>query len=159
MTSCDHSRFADHGSRLTLQFARSNETAVLDWSDQQLKGLEAVIGEETAAKVVKGCRVHFTRSVKRVSERINKGNPLAHKAFTNIAYTIPKAVSRKDVLLLFSVLAGDKSIENVLTLFKGSSTLKTYAKNHQPSLWKSCHHWASWWTQPKHLCKYNFKQV
>ena len=129
---------------------------VLDWSDQQLKGLEAVIGEETTAKVVKGCQVHFTRSVKRVSERINKGNPLAHRAFTTIAYTIPKATSRKDVLLLFNILAGDTSIDKAFSLCKGSSTLKTYAKSHQASVWKTCHHWASWWVQPKHLRKYQF---
>ena len=129
---------------------------VLDWSDQQLKGLEAVIGEETTAKVVKGCQVHFTRSVKRVSERINKGNPLAHRAFTTIAYTIPKATSRKDVLLLFNILAGDTSIDKAFSLCKGSSTLKTYAKSHQANVWKTCHHWASWWTQPKHLRKYQF---
>ena len=27
-----------------------------------MKGLEGAVGEETAAKVAKGCRVHFTRS-------------------------------------------------------------------------------------------------
>lgn len=48
------------------------------------------------------------RSVKRVSERINKGNPLANKAFTTIAYNVTNMTSTKDVRLLFDVhvLAG-----------------------------------------------------
>ena len=36
-----------------------------------------------AATIAKGCRVHYIHSVKRVSKRVNKGNHLAHKAFTN----------------------------------------------------------------------------
>ena len=61
---------------------------VLDWSDQQMKGLGGAVGEDTAAKVAKGCRVHFIRSVKRVSERINKGDSLANKAFTTINFWV-----------------------------------------------------------------------
>ena len=63
---------------------------VVDWSEQQVNGLEAVVGKETAEKVIKGCQVHFTRSVKRVSERLNKGNPLAHKAFTQLLIIFPR---------------------------------------------------------------------
>ncbi len=50
---------------------------LVDWSDQQMKGLENAVGKDVAAKVAKGCRVHFTRSVKRVSERVNKNTPKA----------------------------------------------------------------------------------
>ena len=30
---------------------------ILDWSDQQLKGLSGAVGKESAEKVVKGCQV------------------------------------------------------------------------------------------------------
>ena len=30
---------------------------IADWSDVQLQGLQAAIGEETANKVIKGCQV------------------------------------------------------------------------------------------------------
>ena len=33
---------------------------ILDWSDQQLGGLEAAVGKEAAEKVTKGCQVYFT---------------------------------------------------------------------------------------------------
>ncbi len=83
---------------------------ILDWSDQQLGGLEGAVGKEAAEKVTKGCQVHFTRSVKRVAERVNKGDPLGYKAFTTIAYTIPKAESPEQISKLFSVLAGEADI-------------------------------------------------
>jgi len=66
----------------------------MDWLDQQLQGLEEAVGRDTAAAVVKGCQVHYTRSVKCVSERINKGNPLSIKVFNTIAYHIPRLVFR-----------------------------------------------------------------
>ena len=80
---------------------------VVDWSDTQIAGLEAAAGKETASLIAKGCKIHFIRSVKRVSERINKGSPLAQKVFTAIAYHIPKAATPEDVTTLFNVLAGE----------------------------------------------------
>lgn len=68
---------------------------VLDWSDQQLKGLETVVGITVAAKVAKECRVHFWRSV---GEQVNKNNAQSYRAFTTIAYEIPNQNNEKDVL-------------------------------------------------------------
>ena len=51
----DHTEFSVGGSLQGI---------VLDWSEQQMKGLKKAVGEETAAQVAKGCRVHFLRSVK-----------------------------------------------------------------------------------------------
>ena len=87
---------------------------VLDWSDQQMKGLEGAVGVDTTVKVAKSCRVYFIRSVKRVSERVNKGDSLANKAFTTIACNITKMTPTKDVRLLFDVLAGKRELEKHL---------------------------------------------
>lgn len=60
---------------------------VADWSDAQLQGLQGAIGEDQANKMMKGCLVHYQRSVKRVSERVNSGSSSqAHRAFTTIAF-------------------------------------------------------------------------
>ena len=80
-----------------------------------MKGLEGAVGVDIAAKVTKECRVHYTRSVERVSGRVNKGNPTAHRAFTTIAYQIPDLSSKKDVITLFDVLSGDNDILDTLT--------------------------------------------
>ena len=94
-----------------------------------MAGLEGAVGVE------KGCRVHFTRSVKRVSERVNKGNPDAHRLFTIIAYQIPDAAMEENVLVLFEVLAGEKKLSNALALCHHSSTIERYAQEHQPAIW------------------------
>lgn len=141
----DHPHFA---------VGKSLQGIILDWSDHQTKGLEAAVGEEVASKVAKGCRVHFARSVKRVSEQVNKSQPLAYKAFTTIAYAIPHQSAQKDVHTLFDVLEGKADIETALPLCeKQHSALLEYAKSHSPAAWNSCTHWVKWWRRDRHLSK------
>ena len=92
--------FSNCEKRLPYSFnvGDSLQGIVLDWSDQQLKGLETVVGITVAAKVAKECRVHFLRSVKRVGEQVNKNNAQSYRAFTTIAYEIPNQNNEKDVL-------------------------------------------------------------
>ena len=128
---------------------------ILDWSDQQMRGLEAAVGKDTAAYVAKGCRVHYTRSVKRVSERVNKGDALANKAFCTIAQLIPDLESEENVLLCFDVLAGKRNISDASAICKQSVVVKKYAESTQynPCNWRVCSHWAEWWKRPRHLRK------
>ena len=111
---------------------------IMDWSDQQLQGLEEAVGRDTAAAVIKGCQVHYTRSVKRVSKRINKGNHLAIKAFNAIAYHIPKASSPEQVTFLFDVLAGEADI--AIDICNSTSSLRKYADTHVRGSWQGCKH-------------------
>ena len=117
------------------------------------------MGKETAEKVIKGCQVHFTRSVKRVSERINKGNHLAHKAFTTIAYQIPKAKSAEHVIKLFSILAGEVDISEAAAICGlQQKSLESYAKSYSPSSWQGCKHWVKWWRRAKQLSKFAWQE-
>ena len=142
----DHPHFA---------VGKSLQGIVLDWSDHQMKGLEAAVGEEVASKVAKGCRVHFARSVKRVSEQVNKNQPQAYKAFTTIAYAIPHQITQEDVHTLFDVLEGNTGIEAALPLCEQQhSMLLEYSKSHNPATWKPCSHWVKWWKRDRHLSKY-----
>ena len=43
---------------------------VTDWSDAEIKGLKNAIGQETAAKLLRGCKVHWLRSFQRVFQCI-----------------------------------------------------------------------------------------
>lgn len=125
---------------------------VVDWSDTQMAGLEAAVGKETASLIAKGCKVHFIRSVKRVSERINKGSSLARKAFTAIAYHIPKATTPEDVTTLFNVLAGE-DVSEAATLMPECSVVQQCSQEHKTRLWQEALHWAEWWKRPRHLRK------
>lgn len=139
----------------TFGVGKTLQGIVVDWSDQQMAGLEGAVGVERAAKVAKGCRVHFIRSVKRVSERVNKGNPDAHKAFTTIAYQIPDAATEKNALTIFEVLAGERELSDALAICQHGSILEKYAKEHLPQTWASLRHWVDWWKRPRHLSKLN----
>ena len=96
-----------------------------------MAGLEAAVDKEIASLIAKGCKVHFIRSVKRVSERISKGSPLAQKAFTTIAYHIPKVETPEDVVTLFNVLAGE-DVSQAAALMPKSSVVQQYSKEHKP---------------------------
>ena len=43
---------------------------IVDWSDAQIKGLQLAIGNDTAERLLKGCRVHWIQSCHRVAEKV-----------------------------------------------------------------------------------------
>lgn len=98
--------------------------------------------------------MHFQRSVKRVSDRVNKGSSTrAYKAFTTIAYSIPTSKSKADVETLFKVLCGEKPLSEAIRIMPGSSVLKEFQAEYNMENWKSCSHWCEWWMRPNHLSK------
>lgn len=80
---------------------------------------------------------------------MNKGNPQGYKAFTAVAYAIPKADSPEEVSKLFSVLAGEAEIDALTEVGGLSKTLEKF--HHIPKAWKAAKHWVNWWRRPKHL--------
>ena len=95
-------------------------------------------------------KVHFQRSVKRVSERVNRHNEEGHRIFTTIGYGIPKATSKEDVLSLFAVLAGDEPLETAGNILNDPQ-MKEYSKHHNQTDWAKLNQWKQWWTKPRHL--------
>ena len=47
---------------------------IVDWSDAEIKGLGIAVGKERAITLLKGCKVHWTRSWQRVRDRIVTSN-------------------------------------------------------------------------------------
>lgn len=148
---------------------------IADWSDTQLQGLQEAIGEKKANKVVKGCQVciyvqkskkcitlhlqvHYQRSVKRVSEKVNKGSStLAHQVFTTIGYAIPATKTKEDVDTLFQVLCGAESLSCAIKILPESKSLfEKYQSEHDADTWTKCTHWCEWWTRPNHLSKSDY---
>ena len=151
--TCFKAIFTTVKSHPKFEVGDSLKGAIVDWSDTQMAGLEAAVGKETASLIAKGCKVHFIRSVKRVSERINKGSPLARKAFTAIAYHIPKAATPEDVTTLFNVLAGEEDVSEAAAIMPECSVVQQCSQEHKARLWKEAMHWAEWWKCPRHLRK------
>ncbi len=84
-------------------------------------------------------QVHFMRSVKRVSERVNRRNEQGHQVFTTIGYAIPKAKSQEDVLTLFRVLCWEADLQSAAAIL-GSDVVSEYTHRHCPEDWKVLWH-------------------
>ena len=86
-------------------------------------------------------QVHYQRSVKRVSDKVNKDSSTqAHKAFTTIAYAIPTAKTKLHVEILFEVLCGAKPVSSALEILPKSSVLREFSSEHRVGKWKACKH-------------------
>lgn len=90
-------------------------------------------------------------SVKKMSEKLNKGFPLAHHAFTTIRYAVLHANSKEEVTALFSVLCDEKPIDTAIAYIPQSEVLKEYQPHHSPNKWEASAHWCKWWIRPSHL--------
>uniref|UniRef100_A0A1X7U9R5 Uncharacterized protein n=1 Tax=Amphimedon queenslandica TaxID=400682 RepID=A0A1X7U9R5_AMPQE len=80
---------------------------IADWSAQQINGLINVIGKPIADNILKGCQVHFIRSVQRVTKCVNPWNNAGRDTFIMIGKEILKSESAETILMLFEVLRGN----------------------------------------------------
>ena len=48
----------------------------MDWSDAQVNGLKAAIGDSQATSLMKGCKVYWIRSCQHLADKVtsNKSN-------------------------------------------------------------------------------------
>lgn len=105
-------------------------------------------------------QVHFQRSVKRVSERVNKnGSSKAHGAFTAIAYAIPNVKTAAHVQGLFRVLRGSDQLSCAFKILPKIKVLSEYQPEHNPDNWTACSHWCDWWMRKNHLRKLFYRYL
>ena len=76
---------------------------------------------------------------------------MAHKAFTSIAYAIPKAKTKADVEGLFQVLCGADPLSSAIKILPTVTILLEYQSEHNPQNWEACSHWCEWWMRKNHL--------
>ena len=113
-------------------------------------------GSVSLSPLVLLLQVYFQRSVKRVSERVNKHNEAGYRAFTTIRYNIPKVDTQEEVLTLFAVLAGEQPLSTAAELLE-SKEVEDYVPEHNQEDWMVLKHWKEWWMRPKHLGMFVFK--
>ena len=86
-----------------------------------------------------------------MADRANKSSKNGYKAFTSIAYAIPKCTSAEDVATLFGVLGGQLPLEKAAEILPGCKAITSYIPEHKAANWGVCHGWTQWWLREKHL--------
>ena len=122
---------------------------VTDWSDAEIKGLGEAIGKETAQTLLKGCKVHWSRSWQRTRDRIVTSDDKERERalFSCIASAIPNIEGQK-VAMCFQALFGKLlSTRDLLGVVKGF-TLEDADFIDGNTNWSPV---GTWWMCPDHL--------
>ena len=125
---------------------------VIDWSDAEVKGLKAAIGDELALELLRGCLVHWGRSwVDRIRKRVVSSDPF-HKAveskvFSKIAASTPKQAKQSDVVKCFEALCSNRDICGLVQ----GITQEDVKLVDKHACWDMAKAWSLWWTRQQHL--------
>ena len=96
---------------------------VTDWSDAEISGLGEAIGKEAAAKLLRGCKIHWARSWQRVRDRIARSSDKPHEkaVFSKIASLISEVGGSHshNVINGLKVLCGDATAVSLVGVVKG----------------------------------------
>lgn len=93
--------------------------------------------------------MHWIRSVQRV-EKIVCTTAEERSVFRQLATRIPEEPEKKNVLLLFEILAGERSLsegEQIIPGFKVPAGMKNDA-------WRKLKTWSRWWKRINHLSEF-----
>ena len=138
----EHSKFRN-GANL--------RSILVDFDDAKYKGFEECLGEELTKKVLRGCSVHWMRSVNRVCKLICKGEN-EDEIFKALASSIKDEDSKDNVILLFQVLSGEKGIDEAIAFLPDHlKSISSSTSNHH---WKKLKFWAKWWCRLNHLAMF-----
>ena len=144
--SCDHPGFAN-GNKL--------RSILVDFSDAQYKGLQDCLGDDLVKKIIRGCSVHWQRSVNRVTKLVCQSEE-EQRVFKSLAKKIQDEDEKDNVYLIFDVLAGLKKVHEAKKFIEAD--LYTDIDNHH---WSRLKHWGKWWCRPNHLVMFTkaFKEM
>ena len=119
---------------------------MVDFNQAEYNGFERVMGAELCANILRGCTVHWKKSV--VSDIVTKSKE-EHKIFRYIGHTIQDLTNQTDVKLAFDVLCGVKSIAEAKDLLPPdiAATSDQQTNVH----WAQSAHWVRWWSRERIL--------
>eukprot|EP00112_Aurelia_sp_Birch-Aquarium-sp1_P003871 Seg1437.4 transcript_id=Seg1437.4/GoldUCD/mRNA.D3Y31 product="ATP-dependent helicase SGS1" protein_id=Seg1437.4/GoldUCD/D3Y31 len=123
---------------------RNLELILVDFDDAQANGLKEALGAEKCGNVLRGCHVHWTRSLDRVSKLATRSQE-ERDLFINIGRMIPNVRSKDTVIQLFDVLGGKSPVSTVPDL--ESVANPSISTKH----WSQLRCWVKWWCRPNHL--------
>ena len=139
-------------SNSTFKLGTSLLGVVVDWSDAEIKGLGNAVGKELAITLLKGCKVHWTRSWQRVRDRIATAKDRVREKglFSSIASRISSISAGSNIVIAFEVLCGKKSANTLLGIIEGLSKDDAQFIDSNTN-WASATKWVEWWMRPQHL--------
>lgn len=86
------------------------DVILVDFDDAEAKGLKEAVGVEQAERVLRGCQVHWTRSLKRVAKLVTESSE-EEKLFLHLGRKIPNVTDKEKVKKLFRILSGKENIQ------------------------------------------------
>ena len=145
----DHARFAN---------GKNLRSILVDFDDGQYKGLQQCLGEDLSLKVIRGCTVHWQRSVNRVCKLVCR-NDTEVRIFKALASKIEDENEKENVLLLFDVLSGSRQVQEARQLV-GKDLFSEFDTVHNKD-WIRLKHWSKWWCRVNHLTMFTraFKEM
>ena len=145
----DHARFAN---------GKNLRSILVDFDDGQYKGLQQCLGEDLSLKVIRGCTVHWQRSVNRVCKLVCR-NDTEVRIFKALASKIEDESQKENVLLLFNVLSGTRQLQEARKLVV-KDLFSEFDTVHNKD-WIKLKHWSKWWCRVNHLTMFTraFKEM
>ena len=145
----DHARFAN---------GKNLRSILVDFDDGQYKGLQQCLGEDLSLKVIRGCTVHWQRSVNRVCKLVCR-NDTEVRIFKALASKIEDESQKENVLLLFNVLSGTRQLQEARQLVV-KDLFSEFDTVHNKD-WIKLKHWSKWWCRVNHLTMFTraFKEM
>ncbi|XP_078371074.1 uncharacterized protein LOC144654724 [Oculina patagonica] len=123
------------------------QAVIVDYSDAQVQGLIQTVGQNKAFSVLKGCQLHWMRSVLRVSSRVCQSED-EQFVFKAIGRAIPLAETEEDVLKMLDVLCGRAKVSELDGIVKFEDVSSSAIINTH---WNRAECWCQWWMQERHL--------
>ncbi len=120
------------------------ELILVDFDDSEANGLKQVIGEEKASQILRGCIVHWNRSLNRVAKLVTKTKE-EKQVFLKLGKQIPETSRKEDVLKMFQVLSGNFRMD------EARQFLADVPNEMEMSHCLKLKRWAEWWCIENHL--------
>lgn len=82
---------------------------VVDFDDAEYNGFTRVLGKDITEKLLRGCSVHWKRSVSRVAKIVCQSKD-EELIFKSLAGNVEDAKEKEEVIEIFEILSGRKSL-------------------------------------------------
>ena len=129
---------------------RAVKQILVDFDDAKYNGLVEVLGTDFAQKVIRGCSVHWMRSVNRIAKMVCASRD-EEAVFKYIGKIIQETQDKETVIKMFDVLSGKKNVKEATEHLSDAMAEKCVHDNITNTHWKKLKHWANWWTSTRHL--------
>ena len=101
--------------------------------------------------MIRGCSVHWQRSVNRVSKLVCQSEAQT-RIFKTFAKRIEDETKKENVLLIFDVLSGNRKLEDAKQLI--ASDLHHELGTIDNHNWTKLKDWSKWWCRINHLAMF-----